>query len=118
MRPVYTLILNLALAIGCQRPVNDDSGMQLNPINARSVDCDSAHGITKLNIAADITGEWDSVTAIMTRSDIFSDIYIDLAPDSDSNTYSATIAILNLECDMPVITEYWLYNGTKYYIFR
>ena len=106
------------MAIGCQHDLNNDSGLHPNPVNAAIIDCDPAGSAAKLKIAASITGEWNSVTAVMSRTDNHSDIYIDLVPDNDSNTYSAAIAILNLECDMPIITEYWLYNGTKYYIFR
>ena len=114
------LILFLSMLSACAKAAIDDSAATPRAGDVTTVDytcAESAHS-AELHITTATSREWESVTAAISTPAALSNIYIDMLPDNEPNIYSATMSIAALKCNMPVKTEYWLFDGYKYYTFR
>ncbi len=114
------LILILAIASSCAKAENEDSAAtpRAGDITAVDYTCTESIHSAELRITTTTVRAWESVTAAISSPPTLSNIYIDMLPDDHPNIYSATMSITALRCDMPVNTEYWLFDGVKYHTVR
>lgn len=115
------LLLILAIASSCAKGANEDSAAspRIAAITSVEYSCIESTHAAELHITTETRREWESVTAAISSPPAgVWNLYIDMLPDDHPNIYSATMSIKALKCDMPIKTEYWLFDGAKYHTFR